>query len=386
MMPAFSSRIKFALEQRRNQGLTRVLQPMSSGNQTRFVHDGKPFINFSNNDYLGLAGDPELIRAWKEGLDQFGAGSGASPLVTGFSSAHQNLESKLCEWLGFERAILFNSGFSANQALIFSLLDKQDILIQDKLNHASLMEAGMLSAASLKRFRHNDTKHLSSILAASDSALVVTEGVFSMDGDTAPLKPIKTLCEQNNAWLAVDDAHGIGIHGENGAGSCSRVDVKPDLLVVTFGKAVGLSGAAILCSAEVGDYLTQFARHHVYSTALPPAQAHAISHAISMIQSQQWRRDKLSDLQELYSERLAGLAGFTETITPIKPFICGSSVQATFIANSLKDNGLWVTAIRPPTVPNGLARLRITLTAKHTNSDILALAEAITAAVEIQNQ
>lgn len=385
-MPAFSSRIKFALEQRRNQGLTRVLQPMSSGNQTRFVHDGKPFINFSNNDYLGLAGDPELIRAWKEGLDQFGAGSGASPLVTGFSSAHQNLESKLCEWLGFERAILFNSGFSANQALIFSLLDKQDILIQDKLNHASLMEAGMLSAASLKRFRHNDTKHLSSILAASDSALVVTEGVFSMDGDTAPLKPIKTLCEQNNAWLAVDDAHGIGIHGENGAGSCSRVDVKPDLLVVTFGKAVGLSGAAILCSAEVGDYLTQFARHHVYSTALPPAQAHAISHAISMIQSQQWRRDKLSDLQELYSERLAGLAGFTETITPIKPFICGSSVQATFIANSLKDNGLWVTAIRPPTVPNGLARLRITLTAKHTNSDILALAEAITAAVEIQNQ
>lgn len=386
MMPAFSSRIKFALEQRRNQGLTRVLQPMSSGNQTRFVHDGKPFINFSNNDYLGLAGDPELIRAWKEGLDQFGAGSGASPLVTGFSSAHQNLESKLCEWLGFERAILFNSGFSANQALIFSLLDKQDILIQDKLNHASLMEAGMLSAASLKRFRHNDTEHLSSILAASDSALVVTEGVFSMDGDTAPLKTIKTLCEQNNAWLAVDDAHGIGIHGENGAGSCSQVDVKPDLLVVTFGKAVGLSGAAILCSAEVGDYLTQFARHHVYSTALPPAQAHAISHAISMIQSQQWRRDKLSDLQELYSERLAGLAGFTETITPIKPFICGSSVQAVRIANGLKDKGLWVTAIRPPTVPNGLARLRITLTAKHTNSDILALAEAITAAVEIQNQ
>ncbi|RBW66524.1 8-amino-7-oxononanoate synthase [Vibrionales bacterium C3R12] len=386
MMPAFSSRIKSALEQRSNQGLTRVLQPISSGNQTRFMHDGKPFINFSNNDYLGLAGDPELIRAWKEGLDQFGAGSGASPLVTGFSSAHQNLESKLCEWLGFERAILFNSGFSANQALIFSLLDKQDILIQDKLNHASLMEAGMLSAASLKRFRHNDTEHLSSILAASDSALVVTEGVFSMDGDTASLKPIKTLCEQNNAWLAVDDAHGIGIHGENGAGSCSQVDVKPDLLVVTFGKAVGLSGAAILCSADVGDYLTQFARHHVYSTALPPAQAHAISHAISMIQSQQWRRDKLSDLQELYSERLAGLAGFTETITPIKPFICGSSDQAVGIANGLKDKGLWVTAIRPPTVPNGLARLRITLTAKHTNSDILALAEAITAAVEIQNQ
>lgn len=384
-MPAFNLRIKTALEQRNVQGLTRVIQPVSSGNQTAFSVNGQQFTNFSNNDYLGLAGDPELVGAWKEGLDRFGAGSGASPLVTGFSSAHQNLESQLCEWLGFDRAIIFNSGFSANQALIFSLLDKKDSLIQDKLNHASLIEAGMLSAATLKRFKHNDVNHLTQLLAVSDSALVVTEGVFSMDGDLAPLSLIQQQCHAKDAWLAVDDAHGVGVLGANGAGSCSHASIKPDVLVVTFGKAFGLSGAAILCNSDVGDYLTQFARHHVYSTALPPAHAHAISHAVSMIQTQQWRRDKLTDLQGLYSNKLTNICGFVETSTPIKPFICGSAEQAVGMANTLKQQGLWVTAIRPPTVPNGMARLRVTLTAKHTENNVLDLATAIIQAVESQN-
>ncbi|HAS26180.1 MAG TPA: 8-amino-7-oxononanoate synthase, partial [Vibrio sp.] len=343
---------------------------------------GSSFINFSSNDYLGLANDPELVNAWQTGLSQYGAGSAASPLVTGFSPAHRNLEAQLCEWLGFERAILFSSGFSANQALLFSLLEKDDSLLQDKLNHASLMEAGMLSPATMKRFKHNDTQHLESLLSRSPQSLVVTEGVFSMDGDKAPLSQIFNLTNRYDSWLAVDDAHGIGVLGDKGAGSCSAAQISPDILVVTFGKAFGLSGAALLCSSEVGDYLTQFARHHVYSTAMPPSQAVALSHACQMIQTQEWRREKLIELGALYAELMSGLKGFVDTQTPIKPFVIGEAQAALSIAEELKQNQVWVTAIRPPTVPAGTARLRITLTANHSQKQILQLTRSLHQAIE----
>ncbi|MBW3694635.1 8-amino-7-oxononanoate synthase [Vibrio sp. T187] len=381
-MPAFKTRINQALESRKAQGLTRVLKPLEHSNQAILVDEGKSYVNFSSNDYLGLASDKELVSAWQQGLDIYGVGSGASPLVSGFSRAHQNLEASLCEWLGFERAILFNSGFSANQALIFSLLEKQDTLVQDKLNHASLMEAGINSPASMKRFKHNDAQHLAKILSNSSDALVVTEGVFSMDGDKAPLSNIAEQCQIHDAWLVVDDAHGIGVLGEDGAGSCGQAAVKPDLLIVTFGKAFGLSGAAILCSSEVGDYLTQFARHHVYSTAMPPSQAHALTHACQMIQTQQWRRDKLAELQLAYQASLCDLKGYVDTQTPIKPFVCGESHIALALAEKLKQQQLWTTAIRPPTVPNGSARLRITLTANHSLEQVNRLGKVIRQAVE----
>ncbi|WP_102576916.1 8-amino-7-oxononanoate synthase, partial [Vibrio splendidus] len=264
----------------------------------------------------------------------------------------------------------FSSGFSANQALLFSLLEKDDSLLQDKLNHASLMESGMLSPATMKRFKHNDTQHLESLLSRSPQSLVVTEGVFSMDGDEAPLSQISNLTNQYDSWLAVDDAHGIGVLGDKGAGSCSAAQISPDMLVVTFGKAFGLSGAAILCSSEVGDYLTQFARHHVYSTAMPPSQAVALSHACQMIQTQEWRREKLQELGAIYSEQMSGVKGFIDTQTPIKPFVIGEAQAALSIAEELKRNQAWVTAIRPPTVPTGTARLRITLTANHSQKQI----------------
>ncbi|WP_261885548.1 8-amino-7-oxononanoate synthase [Vibrio pomeroyi] len=381
-MPRFKARIKEALVHRHEQGLNRQLKVLENSNGPLLNSEGSSFINFSSNDYLGLANDPELVDAWQTGLSQYGAGSAASPLVTGFSPAHRNLEVQLCEWLGFERAILFSSGFSANQAFLFSLLEKDDSLLQDKLNHASLMEAGMLSPATMKRFKHNDTQHLESLLRRSPQSLVVTEGVFSMDGDQAPLNQISNLTNQYDSWLAVDDAHGIGVLGDKGAGSCNASQITPDILVVTFGKAFGLSGAAILCSSEVGDYLTQFARHHVYSTAIPPSQAVALSHACQMIQTQEWRREKLTELGALYAEQMNGVQGFVDTQTPIKPFVIGEAQAALFVAEELKRNQVWVTAIRPPTVPTGTARLRITLTANHTQKQILQLTRSLRQAVE----
>ncbi|MCG6218932.1 8-amino-7-oxononanoate synthase [Vibrio furnissii] len=384
-MPAFNSRIHQALADREQQGLRRSLQVLERSNQTLLAQRGQRYINFSSNDYLGLASDTALAHAWQQGLSLYGCGSGASPLVTGFSAAHQTLERTLCEWLGFERAVLFGSGFSANQALLFTLLQKGDLLLQDKLNHASLMEAGLLSSAQMKRFQHNNVAHLTRLLDEQVTTLVVTEGVFSMDGDQAPLAEIQAALG-SNAWLAVDDAHGVGVLGERGAGSCQAAGIKPQVLVVTFGKAFGLSGAAILCDAALGDYLTQFARHHVYSTAMPPAQAHALTHAAGMIQSEAWRRDKLTELSALYHELLCDVPGFVATQTPIKPFVLGSAQRALHVASVMRDAGLWMTAIRPPTVPSGSARLRITLTAHHTPQHIQQMADTLKQCVETSHE
>ncbi|HDU8575525.1 MULTISPECIES: 8-amino-7-oxononanoate synthase [Vibrio] len=383
-MPAFKSRIESALADRKAQGLNRSMNVVFSGNQSILEYEGRRYINFSSNDYLGLANDQALVRAWQQGLSVYGSGSGASPMVTGFSAAHSNLEAALTEWLGYERAVLFGSGFSANQALLFTLLEKSDVLIQDRLNHASLMEAGALSPAKMKRFKHNDIEHLKSLINSEDNHLVVTEGVFSMDGDCAPLADIAEVVRSHDAWFAVDDAHGIGVLGQSGGGSCELAAVKPEILIVTFGKAFGMSGAAILCDRATGDFLTQFARHHVYSTAMPPAQAYALTHAVSMVQEQSWRREKLTELSEVYRDSLSDVEGFVETQTSIKPFVIGESDLALRVAGACRQNGIWVTAIRPPTVPKGTSRLRITLTANHTNEQVKTLSMALKQALGTQ--
>ncbi|EGU32239.1 8-amino-7-oxononanoate synthase [Vibrio ichthyoenteri ATCC 700023] len=379
MKLTFDQRIKQALAERQTQGLQRQLMQLDNANSVSLYQQRQHYLNFSSNDYLGLARDGSLAEAWKKGIDLLGNGSGSSPLVTGFSHAHQALEHRLCEWLGYSRAILFGSGFSANQAMIFALMQKGDLLLQDKLNHASLIEAGMLSAATMKRFKHNDIEHLENLLEGHP--LVVTEGVFSMDGDLAPLPAIANIT-QDNAWLAVDDAHGIGVLGQ-GRGSCHQAGIKPQLQVVTFGKAFGLSGAAILCDEQTGDYLTQFARHHVYSTAIPPSLAYALTHAIDMIDAQQWRRDKLQQLQACYDELCGQLPGYVETQTPIKPLLIASSERALSVATKLREKGFWLTAIRPPTVPVDGARLRITLTAAHTLEQVTQLSAALKVALEV---
>lgn len=379
MMPPFNTRISKQLEKRLDSGLSRNIRTIEAGNTASLSFQSKRHINFSSNDYLGLAADKTLSQAWQRGIDLYGNGSGASPLVTGFSKAHADLEASLCDWLGFERAILFSSGFSANQAVLFSLMKEGDLLVQDKLNHASLIEAGIHSSATMKRFRHNDIGHLKRRLTSG--GLVVTEGVFSMDGDLAPLADIHNIT-QVNSWLMVDDAHGIGVLGNEGRGSCHNANVKPEILVVTFGKALGLSGAAVMCNQDLGDYFTQFARHHVYSTAMPPSLAYAISHSIEMVRVQQWRRDKLAELQSEYQQRFSVFDGYIETETPIKPFLIGDSGASVQIAKALSDMGLWLTAIRPPTVTKGAARLRITLTANHNVNQVRALANAVEQVIE----
>ncbi|CZF79279.1 8-amino-7-oxononanoate synthase [Grimontia celer] len=372
------SRIEHRLEVRRQQRLHRQVAAFSHQDGLITDSGNRQFANFSGNDYLGLAQDASLIKAWQEGLSLYGAGSTASPLVTGFSKAHQFLEDKLCNWLGFDRAILFNSGFSANQAVIFSLLEKGDLLLQDKLNHASLMEAGMLSEATMKRFPHNDVTKLGALLQKAGSpTLTATEGVFSMDGDLSPLADVKAQCEAHGSWLMVDDAHGCGILGEDGRGSSNHAGIKPDILIVTFGKAFGMMGAAVLCSESVHDYLTQFARHYVYSTAMPPAQAHALTQAVEVISTQSWRREKLASLSELFHSSLADASEVIPTVTPIKPVVLGDVERMQIAATSLKASGFWTGAIRPPTVPANSSRLRITLSVNQTESQVKALAETL---------
>ncbi|PMN91594.1 8-amino-7-oxononanoate synthase [Enterovibrio norvegicus] len=371
------SRIAQKLAERQQQGLHRSVKAFHHQDGKLIDEHNNTYLNFSGNDYLGLANDPALISAWQDGLSLYGAGSTASPLVTGFSHAHQALEVSLCDWLGFDKALLFNSGFSANQAVIFSLLEKGDVLFQDKLNHASLMEAGILSEATMLRFLHNNTAKLDSALknqSEAPSRFVITEGVFSMDGDLSPLADIDVVCRANEACLMVDDAHGIGVLGKEGRGSCDNAGIQPDILIVTFGKAFGMMGAAVMCSAQVHDYLTQFARHYVYSTAMPPAQAYALSKAVSMIRKDNWRREKLHELSSRFHRVLSEHHEVVETQTPIKPAVLGDVTTMLTAAEHLKSAGFWTGAIRPPTVPPNSSRLRITLSVNQTLDDVNALA------------
>lgn len=357
--------------------------------------------NFAGNDYLGLAQDPRLVKKAQQHLERWGVGATASPVVSGFTAAHQSLCDQLCDWLGYPQAILFNSGFAANQALLFTLLGKDDALFQDKLNHASLIEAGLLSPATQRRFRHNDMAHLRQLLAKQiqpSASLIVSEGVFSMDGDVSPTESLAAIANQSGALWALDDAHGIGVLGQEGEGSISR-GARPDILIVTFGKALGVAGAAVLASPTIIDYLRQFARHYVYSTAMPPAQAALIEDAIRLARTEHWRREILS----AHAEQLAqGLQDWLETDSafephsfsthsldkqpfpqllatpsPIKPLIIGDLAALQLVNHALMKAHIRVGAIRPPTVPANTARLRISLSAQHQKTDITALIEAL---------
>ncbi|TKB46812.1 8-amino-7-oxononanoate synthase [Ferrimonas sediminicola] len=382
-MPAadpLEARIAQALADRQSQGLLRHRQPIHRLEGAKIRVDGRLYHHFCGNDYLGLAESEAIHQAWQEGLRRFGAGSGASPLVTGHHQVHQDLEQQLCDWLGFEAALLFSSGFAANQAVIHALMHKGDLLLQDRLNHASLQEAGHLCPATMKRFAHNDCADLDRRLDGAEPGtpkLVITEGVFSMDGDLAPLAELRQLCDRQGAWLMVDDAHGCGVLGPEGRGSSAAAAIQPDILVVTFGKAFGCAGAAVLCSNQLAQYLIQFARHLVYSTALPPAQACALAESVRQIRSQQWRRDRLMTLSRLLTSGLDPAIPLMNTPTPIKPLMVGDSHKALALSAALREKGLWIGAIRPPTVPAGQARLRLTLSASHSDEQLVALAEAL---------
>ncbi|WP_019614505.1 8-amino-7-oxononanoate synthase [Psychromonas ossibalaenae] len=363
------------------------------GQQGRYLTvAGKTYLNFSSNDYLGLASAPALIEAWQKGAELFGVGSGGSYLVTGYNQAHAELTAQLKEWLGVEALVLFNSGYSANQAVIKLLLNKHDLLIQDKLNHASLMEAGALAECKMLRFRHNDTSHLASLLnkhkETEGNKLIISEGVFSMDGDTAPVQSLYRQAKDNNAWLMIDDAHGLGVSGQNGMGSVVEAGLKNSdlqIYMATFGKALGVGGAFVAGSQDLIEYLTNFSKPYIYTTGLPPAMAYTIAQAAKMAESEQWRRDKLHSLIKTFRQSAIekGIQ-LGESATAIQPIITGDSQQTLNLAQKLKTAGFWTTAIRPPTVPVNSARLRITLTTNHEIEDVTMLIEAISRVIHEQ--
>ncbi|EKY3193163.1 8-amino-7-oxononanoate synthase [Cronobacter turicensis] len=354
-----------------------VCTPAAGG---ALVHQGVRYRNFSGNDYLGLSQHPALIAAWRQGAEMFGVGSGASGHVSGYSGAHQSLENALAQWLGFDRALLFISGFAANQAVVAALMQQPDRILADRLSHASLLEAASHSPATLRRFAHNAPGALAALLdkPCDGLTLVFTEGVFSMDGDRAPLADIADLAQSAQTLLMVDDAHGIGVLGREGRGSCDVAGVRPDLLLVTFGKAFGLSGAALLCSESMADYLLQIARHLIYSTAMPAAQACALDAALTVVREGDDLRARLARNITRFRAGASQLPlTLADSQTAIQPLIVGENSAALTLAEKLRERGCWATAIRPPTVPAGTARLRLTLSAAHQDDDIDALLEAL---------
>ncbi|RLM25757.1 8-amino-7-oxononanoate synthase [Brenneria alni] len=370
---SWQQRIALALVKRRQDGAYRTRQANQGGNSRWLVQDGQRYLNFSSNDYLGLSRHPDIIHAWRQGAELYGVGSGGSGHVTGYTEAHAALEQQLADWLGYPRALLFISGYAANQAVVAALTQAGDRILADRLSHASLLEAAVHSPATLRRFTHNDAAALQHLLAkpTAGQTLAVTEGVFSMDGDSAPLSQLHTLCRDHDAWLMVDDAHGIGVLGEEGRGTCWQQGVKPELLIVTFGKAFGVSGAAVLCAGPLAEYLLQFARHLIYSTSMPAAQACALSAALNCVRQGEALRDAL---QRNIARFRAGLATSSlqlmDSNSAIQPLIIGDNARTLTLMARIRAQGLWVSAMRPPTVPPGSARLRITLTAAHQPEDI----------------
>lgn len=371
-----------ALAERRQQQRYRQRLEQQAPAGREAVVNGQRLINFCGNDYLGLANHPQLVAAFKKAADEFGVGSGASHLVCGHSHYHHALEEQLAAFCGRPRALLFSTGYMANLGVIQALIGKGDAVFEDRLNHASLIDGGLASGARFRRYRHADAVSLASQLADSDARrkLVVTDGVFSMDGDVAPLAALADVCEQYQAWLMVDDAHGFGVLGEQGGGCVADQDVQDrvPVLVGTLGKAFGTFGAFVAGSDDLIETLIQFARPYIYTTALPPAVAAATLASLTLLREESWRREKLRSLIARFRDG-AAQRGFQllDSATPIQPLLIGEDGEAVAMSQRLRERGFLISAIRPPTVPEGTARLRITFSAAHEPEDIDRLIESL---------
>jgi len=370
------------LEERAAQGLLRRRRVLESPQGVHVSVDGKPYLSFGSNDYLGLANHPQLISALQTGAQKHGVGSGASHLVSGHFAAHQQLENELAAFVHKPAALLFSTGYLANLGTVQALVGRGDTVFADKLNHASLNDAMLLSRAEVKRYRHNDVAHLRQMLDQTESErkLIITDAVFSMDGDLAPLTELQVLCEQYDAWLLVDDAHGFGVLGEQGRGALAHLGQNSQRIIymATLGKAAGVSGAFIAAEQVVIDTLVQNARSYIYTTASPPALASALMASLAILREEEWRREQL---RKLISQLRGGLAELPWVLmsssTPIQPLQVGSNEDAVALSEGLRACGIWVPAIRPPTVPPGTARLRISLSAAHTEADVTQLIETL---------
>jgi 8-amino-7-oxononanoate synthase len=382
--------ITCALDKRRSEGRLRSRHTVDSATGSLIEMGGQHYINFSSNDYLAMRRSSVVAQAWVDGISEYGGGSGSSPLVTGYTYAHQALEEYLASELKRDKVLLFNSGFAANQAVCQALFSQsheknKDRIIADKLMHASFIEGAQGANAKLMRFKHNDIEHLHMLLNSAKTTyghntLVATEGVFSMDGDQAPLPDIVAISKQSDSWLMVDDAHGFGALGKHGMGVIETHNLSQQqvpILMATFGKAIGTAGAFVAGSHDFIDYLINFAKHYIYSTAMPAAQAYATLVSLQSKQGAERRAilvERIAQFKSLANQ--AGLA-LMPSNTAIQPVLIGDAQQALAASEKLKLLGLWVTAIRSPTVPKHTDRLRITLTAGHAPRDIEALVDAL---------
>ncbi|OWY35559.1 8-amino-7-oxononanoate synthase [Herbaspirillum aquaticum] len=372
------------LEALASQSLLRTRRVVEGPQGPLLQVEGTQELSFCSNDYLGLANHPALIDAATDALQRYGMGAGASPLISGHSRAHESLESELAAFVGTPSALVFGSGYMANLGVTAALVGKGDTVIVDRLAHASLIDGARLSGASLKVFPHNDAVRLEQVLARCTTGrkLVLTDAVFSMDGDLAPLAALAAVCGRHDAWLLVDDAHGLGVHGPQGRGSLALAGVRAAhvLTMGTLGKAAGVAGAFVAGDAGVLAWILQRARTYMFSTAHPPALAAATSASLALIAREDWRRERL---QALAAQLRAGLAGLPWSLLPsataIQPLIVGENATARALSAALRAQGIWVPAICPPTVPKGTARLRISLSALHTSADVARLVAALTA-------
>lgn len=378
--------LRQGLQQRKQQQLYRDRLTLESAQAARVVVDGVELDNFSSNDYLGLASHPDVIEAFRAAAVHYGVGAGASHLVVGHSKPHGMLEEALADFTGRDRALLFSSGYMANMAVLRTLAGRGDSIFQDKLNHASLLDGGLASGAGHFRYRHADLAHLQQLLKGrcSGRSLLVTDAVFSMDGDCAPLCGLAQFARDNDAILVADDAHGFGVLGENGAGlaeQCALDQQALPVMVATLGKAVGVQGAFVAGSAALVETLIQHARQYIYTTALPPASAAASLAALDIIRNEPERRSRLAAIVRKFrrgcEELGLPLLNPDGPATPIQPLLLGDNSEALSLAAALRARGILAVAIRPPTVPPGTARLRISFTAAHSNEQVDKLLQAL---------
>ena len=387
-MSALFDRLDAALAALDDQQLRRRRRTVDSRCAPRTDADGQPLLAFCSNDYLGLASHPAIVAALQEGAARYGAGSGASHLISGHSRAHARLEEELAAFvaphLEAPRALYFSTGYMANLAVLSALATRDDDIFSEELNHASLIDGARLSRASVKVYPHRDLAALEALLKASRAVnrLVVTDSVFSMDGDIAPLPQLLALCERYGAWLVVDDAHGFGVLGAHGRGALEHFNLRSRQLVYmgTLGKAAGVSGAFVAAHETVVEWLVQRARPYIYTTAAPPALAHALSASLALIAGEEGaaRRLRLSQLVTGFHDALQLTRWrLMPSDTAIQPVFIGAAGDALAASAALQHRGLWVPAIRAPTVPRDTARLRVTFSAAHESVDMQRLAQAL---------
>jgi 8-amino-7-oxononanoate synthase len=374
--------LKKALEQREKEGLLRQRRLLDSPQAEQIVADDKPYLSFCSNDYLGLANHPKLIAAMQQAAGDSGVGSGASGLVTGHHRYHDDLEKQLAKFVNLPAALLFSAGYMANIGVLGALVGRGDAIFADKLNHACLNDGSYYSLAEFKRFAHNDVNAVEALLKASTAKhkIIAVDAVFSMDGDIAPIPEYLALCEQYDAYLYIDDAHGFGVLGKHGAGSLSHFNIRSPrvIMMATLGKAAGVAGAFVAGEQVVIDYLIQTAKSYVYSTPAPPALSATLSASVNLIEQGDDLRTHLYGLINLLKTDLKLTKWqLMPSITSVQPLLVGDNFKAVALGKYLQQQGILVPAIRPPTVPVNTARMRISLSAAHSMDDVRRLIAAL---------